>query len=77
MQTAMDLPCVFRRPGMASVEIESTLPATTRAALADRGFSLVPAAGPIGGSQAIRIDWERGVLTGASDHRKDGCALGY
>ena len=77
MQTAMDLPRVFPRPGTASVEIESTLPATTRAALADRGFSLVPAAGPIGGSQAIRIDWERGVLTGASDHRKDGCALGY
>jgi gamma-glutamyltranspeptidase / glutathione hydrolase len=68
---------VFPRPGTGTVEIESTLPAATRAVLADRGFRLVPAAGPIGGSQAIRIDWEKGVLTGASDHRKDGCALGY
>ncbi|MEM5425732.1 gamma-glutamyltransferase [Paraburkholderia ferrariae] len=77
MQAAMDLPRVFPRPGTGTVEIESTLPANARAVLADRGFKLVPAAGPIGGSQAIRIDWERGVLTGASDHRKDGCALGY
>lgn len=31
----------------------------------------------IGGCQAIRIDRERGVLLGASDHRKDGLTLGY
>ena len=32
---------------------------------------------PIGGCQAVMIDEARGALMGASDHRKDGMALGY
>jgi gamma-glutamyltranspeptidase/glutathione hydrolase len=32
---------------------------------------------PLGGCQAIWIDHERGALFGATDHRKDGVALGY
>jgi gamma-glutamyltranspeptidase/glutathione hydrolase len=31
----------------------------------------------IGGAQSILINHETGVLEGASDPRKDGCALGY
>jgi len=32
---------------------------------------------PHGGGQIISIDWKKGMLSGASDPRKDGIALGY
>jgi gamma-glutamyltranspeptidase/glutathione hydrolase len=77
MQSALDLPRVFPRPGTDGVEVESTLPQETRDELTRRGFKLTTPSWAIGGGQAIWVDWERGSLTGASDHRKDGCALGY
>ncbi|HGL6714991.1 gamma-glutamyltransferase family protein [Burkholderia contaminans] len=76
LQTAIDLPRIFPRPGTDQVEVECTMPAAAREALARRGFNLVAPSWAIGGAQAIRIDWEVGTLIGASDHRKDGCALG-
>ncbi len=44
--------------------------------LADMGHKVEIPAVPIGGAQAILIGKD-GVLQGASDPRKDGCAVGY
>ena len=77
LQSAMALPRLFPVPGTPFVEAETTLPAASRAGLEALGHHLRPADGPIGGAQAIWIDWDRGVLIGGSEPRKDGFALGY
>jgi len=76
VQEALDLPRVFPLQD-GSVEAETGIPPEAAAGLRRRGHRLRPSDGPIGGGQAIWIDWEQGVLTGGSDPRKDGCALGY
>ena len=77
IQQAMDRPRTMVDPDTGEVEIEYTVPEDVRTGLAARGHRLVKPGKPIGGSQAIWIDWEQGVLTGGSDPRKDGCAIGY
>ncbi|PYB71711.1 gamma-glutamyltransferase [Rhizobium wuzhouense] len=78
MQDAIDLPRLMPIGGKdPRVEVEHTLPPETVAELTRRGFEIVAAEDPIGGAQVIRIDWENGTLTGASESRKDGIALGY
>ena len=59
------------------LKVERGVPLATRDALAARGHEVVEAESPHGGGQAIVIDWDNGVLQGASDPRKDGCAAGY
>jgi gamma-glutamyltranspeptidase/glutathione hydrolase len=75
VQGAIDAPRAFFVGG-ASV-VERGMPPATIAGLTQRGHEVVVAPQPWGGAQAIQIDWDRGVLIGGSDPRKDGCALGY
>jgi gamma-glutamyltranspeptidase/glutathione hydrolase len=77
IQEAMDRPRFMVDPFDGSVEMEGAVPAEIRDELKKRGHRLVAPHKPIGGSQAIWIDWDQGVLTGGSDPRKDGAAIGY
>jgi len=64
-------------PTGALLTLEQGVPERTRLALERRGPRVEVGAQPMGGAQVVRIDHAEGVLQGASDPRKDGCALGY
>ncbi len=74
-QKAIDAPRSFA--DMTSMLVERGYSDAVRQELADRGHPVEVPQTPIGGAQAIFIDRAAGVLHGASDPRKDGCALGY
>jgi gamma-glutamyltranspeptidase/glutathione hydrolase len=63
--------------GSGTVMVESGISDQTIAALRDKGHLVVRAKGGYGGYQGILIDWEQGVLHGATEVRKDGTAVGY
>jgi gamma-glutamyltranspeptidase/glutathione hydrolase len=42
-----------------------------------RGLQTTRLVARLGGGRTIWMDWDKGTLTGGSDPRKDGCALGY
>ncbi|MBW8637186.1 gamma-glutamyltransferase [Hoeflea sp. WL0058] len=73
-QMANEAPRSFCFDG--TLKLETTISEDVRADLDSRGHKTAWADEPIGGCQAIWIDRERGLLLGASDHRKDGIALG-
>jgi gamma-glutamyltranspeptidase/glutathione hydrolase len=73
-QTAIDAPRAFTDNGVLNVERGYS--DDTRATLRDMGHEVAIPDTAIGGAQAINIHKE-GFLEGASDPRKDGCALGY
>jgi gamma-glutamyltranspeptidase/glutathione hydrolase len=75
VQAAMELPRVMPTP-TGEVEAESTLDSGVAAELEARGFRIFYSGRPIGGAQAIAIDWQNGTLQGGSEPRKDGCAIG-
>ena len=74
-QQALDSPRCFPEDG--ELQLERGYEAPVRKGLAELGHDVVTPETPHGGGQAILIDHESGVLMGASDQRKDGCALGY
>ena len=70
----IDAPRSFSDNGL--LKVERGYSETVRRGLSDLGHKVEVPAGPIGGGQSI-TSLESGVLTGASDPRKDGCAIGY
>jgi gamma-glutamyltranspeptidase / glutathione hydrolase len=74
-QAALDAPRSFSNAG--DMQVERGYPDSVRADLAALGHEVSIPETALGGAQAIRIHHEAGILEGASDPRKDGCALGY
>lgn len=73
-QAAIDAPRAFALDG--KLQLETGYSDDVRAELSEMGHDVVTPNGPIGGAQAIMMH-DSGILEGASDPRKDGCALGY
>jgi len=63
-------------PAGRTLTVESGVPGETCRELERRGHRIEVLDQPMGGAQIIRVDHAEGVLQGASDPRKDGCALG-
>ena len=59
------------------VQVETGLPEEVLHGLHDKGHVTYIPDRPIGGAQAIWIDWKHEVLRGASEPRKDGMAAGF
>ncbi|WP_372071865.1 gamma-glutamyltransferase [Tistrella mobilis] len=74
-QAAIDLPRSMAMNGV--LEVETGADSALMPRLIGLGHRVRAAEQPLGGAQAILIDWDRGVLIAGSDPRKDGCALGY
>ena len=74
LQSAIDAPRAFCGP--EGFKVERGYPPEILGELVALGHSARLSDEPLGGAQAIRIRPD-GVLEGASDPRKDGCALGY
>jgi len=79
LQEAVDAPRVRHMQGM-EVYLEDGISKETALELQEKGHQIVQASPPanqVGGGQAIYLDRDQDALLGASDRRKDGCAIGY
>lgn len=75
LQQAIDQPRFFARG--ESFEVEHLISRQAVAGLRALGHPVVVADNALGTAQAIRIDWQTGVLHGGADGRRDGVALGW
>jgi gamma-glutamyltranspeptidase/glutathione hydrolase len=78
-QEAVDAPRIRHTQGI-DVYLEDGIPERTFAALRNKGHRIIQAPEPVnqvGGGQAIYRDARHKLLLGASDRRKDGCAIGF
>jgi gamma-glutamyltranspeptidase / glutathione hydrolase len=73
LQAAIDAPRSFSGPD--GMEVERGYPDSLRRDLSALGHDVTIPETPLGGAQAILLEGD--ILIGASDPRKDGCALGY
>jgi gamma-glutamyltranspeptidase/glutathione hydrolase len=65
-------------PRGGKVYVEPSVSPDVIAALQAKGHQVSQGRGSgFGGYQGILIDWKNGVLHGATEPRKDGCAAGY
>lgn len=77
IQKAMDLPRTFPDPVSGKLDLEQKISEDCQNKLSELGHDINVVSKPIGGSQAIWIDREKGLLIAGSDPRKDGFAAGY
>lgn len=76
VQEAIEFPRLFW-DARGKIAAETGITPEIRAALEKFGHTVSDAPMPIGGGQAVAIDWKRGFLIGGSDPRKDGMASGW
>ena len=74
-QEALEFPRAFHDKGQ--LDIEQGISDAIAATLAEKGHKVSRRLAPWGGGQMIAIDRRNGTLSGGSDPRKDGMALGY
>jgi gamma-glutamyltranspeptidase / glutathione hydrolase len=76
LQEAIDGPRSFADPATGQLSLEAGFSEAVAADLAAMGHKVARAPIGMGGAQAISVDLKSGLLTGATDPRKDGVALG-
>ncbi|WP_310618424.1 gamma-glutamyltransferase [Flexibacterium corallicola] len=77
IQESIDLPRMFIDEKTLALQAEEGIPLKTIEYLEGLGHTVNRVQVPLGGGQGILINQDTCVLTGGSDPRKDGFALGY